>query len=569
MLIALYIQDFGLIDSAEIEFSGGLNVLTGETGAGKSVILDALKASLGFRIQSDMIRTGRERAVVQSLFDINSLSGVLARLEEYGLQPDAADDLMLALSREINRQGRNICRINGRIVNLSVFREIGGLLADLHGQHDQQSLLQNDKQVLLLDGFGGYDLEVLVKETARTYREWQNNIKRKDDIIGGSRERQQRRDTIKYQLEEIEAAKLAGEDENQLNRRRNLLANAEKIGLLTEGILKKIHSGDGMSQAVVDLLGNSQTELEELVRYLPDTASIFENIQTALCLVEDAARELSSYRENIEMDPRELNYLEERLSQIERLKKKYGDTIEDIVQYRNSLAAELEQLDELDIDATGIEKLVETSQNSYFATANKMEKLREKVAERLKKEVEAELSELEMAGVQFDIGFFPGAPGPGGINKIEFMISPNPGEPLKPLAKIASGGELSRVMLALKSILAGNDDLATLVFDEVDAGIGGRTLRSVAEKLDKLALKKQVLCVTHSAVIAAYASTHYLIEKLVGDKKTTTTIKRLDDDERINELSRMLGGDSTSENLIEFVKKIRKKESGVRSQESE
>ncbi|WP_027363438.1 DNA repair protein RecN [Desulfotruncus alcoholivorax] len=566
MLISLYIQDFGLIDNAEIEFGVGLNVLTGETGAGKSVVLDALKATLGFRIQSDMIRTGRERAVVQSMFDINGLSGVLDKLEEYGLQPGAEDDFMLALSREINRQGRNICRINGRIVNLSVFKEIGGLLVDLHGQHDQQSLLLIDRQVLLLDRFGGHGLEELVKETARAYREWQNNVKRRDDITGGSRERQQRRDTIKYQLEEIDGAKLVGEDEDELNRRRNLLANAEKIGLLAEGILKKIYQGDDMHQAVVDLLGNSQTELEELTRYLPGMASIYENIQTALCLVEDAARELSSCRENIEMDPRELNYLEERLAQIERLKKKYGDTIEDIIQYRNTLAEELEELDALDIDATHIEELVESSKNNYIETANKMERLRMEVAERLKKEVEAELSELEMTGVQFDIGFFPGTPGPGGINKIEFLISPNPGEPLKPLAKIASGGELSRVMLALKSILAGNDDLATLVFDEVDAGIGGRTMRSVAEKLDNLALKKQVLCVTHSAVIAAYASTHYLIEKLVEDKKTTTIIKRLDDDARINELSRMLGGDSTSDSLIEFVKKIRK---NLTSQESE
>lgn len=558
MLISLYIKDFGLIEQAEITFDNGLNVLSGETGAGKSIILEALKAALGGRAQTEMIKTGCARAVVQATLDCTKLDQVQAKMQQNGLEDEASEGCLLIMSRELSRQGRHICRINGRIVNLGLYREIAATCVDLHGQHDQQSLLLPEKQLALLDSFGGADVLHLRKETERVYGQWQSYVRRRQEAISGSRERQQRIDMMIYQRQEIDTAGLAEEDEQGLRDRRSILANAERIRLLIEQILDRIYTGSGHQQAAVDLLGQAREDLEELCRYLPVARTWMDNIYSALCLVEDAGRDLASQRGDVETNPQELDYIEERLSVIERLKRKYGDSIPEILSYRDDLVRELEELEREETDASALDELVARHHQAYHDLADRLGEKRIAVAQNLSATVVGELRELAMNDVQFSVAVVDASPGPTGKNKIEFLISPNVGEPLKPLAKIASGGELSRILLAIKSTLAGEDDICTLVFDEVDAGTGGRTLQAVAEKLAKLARQKQVICVTHAAAVAAYASTHYLIEKYTDINQTVTAVHRLDGEERIQEISRMLGGDVDSRNLVQYVRKIMK-----------
>ncbi len=550
ILLSLYIKHFGLIDDEDIEFGPGLNVLTGETGAGKSIVFEALRVALGGRAQTELIRTDRDRSLVQVVFDITHLPGVCDHLSQTGIEMDEQEPGMLILSREINRQGRNPCRINGRIVNLGVYREIAGLLVDMHGQHDQQSLLLADKQLQLLDRYGGDQVLNLLQDTEQAYRLWRKNYHLMKKITGNSRERQQRMDMIKYQMEEIDVVHLAGEDEEELIRRRDVLANAERIALLTEQALMTLHSGTDRFPPAVDLLGKAKNNLDELCQYMLELKSAQENIFSALCLVEETARELATCKDNVEADPRELNYIEERLTLIDRLKKKYGQTIYDILAHRQQIASELEELLAMETDAAGIDELVQKSSTEYYALAEQLEAVRIKAAKGLKHAIEQELKDLAMSSVQFVVQITTADPGPWGKNAVEFLISPNPGEPLRLLAKSASGGELSRVMLALKSILATADEINTMVFDEVDSGIGGRTLQAVAEKLEQLSRTKQILCVTHAADVAACAAKHYLVKKSVDSQRTVTSLYLLEEEERIKELRRMLGGDQESQALL-------------------
>ncbi len=557
MLIALYIKNFGLIDEVEIEFGPGLNVLTGETGAGKSIVLEALRVTLGGRAQTELIRTDRERALVQVTFDITLLPGVSEQLDQNGIEMDEQEPGMLILSREINRQGRNPCRINGRIVNLAVYREVAGLLVDMHGQHDQQSLQLADKQLQVLDRYGGARVLNLLQATEQAYRLWRKYYQLKEKIISHSRERQQRMDMIQYQMDEIDAARLAGEDEEELIRRRNLLANAEKIAQLSGHALILLHSGANRCPPAVDLLGEAKKNLDELCQYLPGLKNAQDNVFSALCLLEETARDLASCQNSVEADPRELNYIEERLGVIDRLKKKYGRTITEILAHRQRIAEELEELLALETDAAGIEAQVEKSYQEYKAMAQQLEAGRLEAANRLKQAIEQELIDLAMSNVQFVVQVMIAEPCPQGQNTVEFLISPNPGEPLRPLAKTASGGELSRVMLALKSILTSADEINTMVFDEVDSGIGGYTLQAVAEKLEQLSQTKQILCVTHAAAVAACAAKHYLVKKSINSQRTVTSVIPLKNEEqRVEELKRMLGGDQESQALLEHARDL-------------
>lgn len=559
MLISLYIKDFGLIDCIEMEFSSGLNVLTGETGSGKSIVLEALYVSLGGRAQTDLIRNEQDRAIIQSTFDTSKMNNFFEKMTKQGLELEEQDRDTLIMSREINRQGRNICRINGRMVNLSTYKEIASLLVAFHSQHDQQSLILPDQQLMLLDRYGGSKIIDLLDKTKQAYRKWHKNKQWRENIISGSKERLQRIDMIKYQIEEIDTAQLMGEDEEDLAKRRDVLANAERIRMLIEQVLESIYDSSRQGSAAIDLLGTSRNDLDELCHYMPEAKNCFDNINSALYLIEEAARDLATYRENIELDPKALNYIEERLALIERLKRKYGETIDEILDYHKGIVAELEALILLETDNQNIDEVVKENEKEYYGLAESLEKYRLDLAYKLEKTIEEELKDLEMSNVKFKMEVLASTPDASGKNKVEFQISPNPGEPLRPLSKIASGGELSRVMLALKSVLADVDDVGTLVFDEVDAGIGGRTLQAVAEKLEQLGSKRQILCVTHATALAACASKHYLIKKSADGHRTLTSVQLLEDEDRIKELSRMLGGNSKSESLVRHVRNMIKK----------
>ncbi len=556
MLVSLYIENFGLVDRLELNLSPGLNVITGETGAGKTILVEALNVSLGGRYRADPIRTGRDLAVVQSVFDIAGNEILVRKLDTYGLASGDDKEGLLILTRELHRQGRNICRVNGRIVNLGVFRELAGQLADMHGQHEQQSLLAPEKQLLLLDRYGGTELTSTVELTGQAFREWRTAVGKRDAINSSHRERQQRTDTLMFQIKEIDAASLAGEDEAELHNKRNRLANAEKIGALTGSVLEKIHQGSGHLPAAVDLLGEAGRDLDELCRYVPELKNSLENLQSALYQLEETAREVASCRESMEFNPEELNFLEDRLTLIERLKSKYADSLAGILAYRDAAAAELEELLDAETDAAGIQAKVLEKEKTYHELADRTSRLREQAARRLEREIKKQLQELAMPQVNFSVDITHGESSTAGNDKIQFLFSSNPGEPLRPLASTASGGELSRVMLAVRAILALADDTATIVFDEIDAGIGGQTIHAVAEKLDRLSSQKQIICITHSAVVAACATTHYLVQKKTLAGRTVTGVQKLTGDARIKELNRMLGGEEDSDLLTGYISKI-------------
>ncbi|MCL2338269.1 MAG: DNA repair protein RecN [Firmicutes bacterium] len=558
MLVSLYIENFGLVDRLELELSSGLNVLTGETGAGKTILAEALQVSLGGRPRTDLIRTGRDRALVQSSFEIGDNKPLARQLEEYGLiDGDNGADLLI-LTRELHRQGRNICRVNGRPVNLGVFQELAGDLVDLQGQHEQHSLLAQAKQLLLLDRYGGASLTSLAELTGQAFRAWSTAVAKRDAISSGNRERQQRADTLMFQIKEIDAAALAEENETALQQKRNRLANGEKIALLAQSILEKIYQGTNHHPAAVDLLGEASQHLAELCRLVPELQTGLDNLHSALYQVEETAREVAACRESMEIDPAELNFIEDRLALIERLKKKYADSLADILAYRAQAEAELEALREVETDAATIQGQVLEKEKAYHDSADQTSRLREETARQLEKEIKNQLEELVMPQVNFTIELTKGEPSASGNDKIQFLFSPNRGEPLRPLAKTASGGELSRVMLAIRTILALAEDTATIVFDEIDAGIGGQTIHAVAEKLAQLSNQKQIICITHSAVVAACAATHYLVQKESLADRTVTGVQKLTGAARVKELNRMLGGDEHAELLAGYINKILK-----------
>ncbi|RKO66780.1 DNA repair protein RecN [Desulfofundulus salinus] len=539
MLVSLDIQDFGLIDRQTIEFTPGLNVLTGETGAGKSIVVEALQVALGGRAWAEFIRTGKERARVAAVFEVHPLAVLKEKLKAWGIPLE--DDGILVMARELARSGRNICRLNGQVVALSVYREAGQHLVDIHGQHESQSLFNPDHHRDLLDRFGG--LWSLRQEVAEIYHRWRDLTSQLEELRHGARDRLHRLDMLTYQVQEIDRARLLPEEEEALTQERNRLANAEKIAALAGRCYQALHGGEEGIPAVMDLLGRACRDLEELSRLDPDLSSLASSLDGVLYQVEDVARELARYRDGVEFNPSRLQEVEERLSRIRDLKRKYGDSVEEILRYREEAAAELELLASSEENTAALEDEIKLWEERWQQKALDLSRARREHARKLEEAVARELADLEMGNVEFQVLFEDlSQPSATGRERVEFLISPNPGEPLRPLARIASGGELSRVMLAMRAILATVDELPTLVFDEVDAGIGGRTLVAVAEKLADIAGHRQVVCVTHAAQIASFARTHFSISKEVRAGQTTTRVRRLDEEGRLAELARMLGG---------------------------
>jgi DNA repair protein RecN (Recombination protein N) len=539
VLVSLDIQDFGLIDRQSIEFTAGLNVLTGETGAGKSIIVEALQVALGGRAWTEFIRTGKEKARITAVFEIQPLAALKEKLGAWGISLE--EDGMLVMTRELSRNGRHTCRLNGQLVPLSIFREAGQYLVDIHGQHESQSLFNPDRHRDLLDRFAG--LWPLRQEVAEIYHRWRELSSRLEELRNNTRDRLHRQDLLAYQVQEIDNAHLSAGEEEALLQERTRLANAEKMTVLAGRCYQALHGGEEGLPAAMDLLGHACRDLEELSRFDPGLTSLSSVLRNVLYQVEDVVRELARYREELEFNPGRLQEVEGRLSRIGELKRKYGNSVEEILRYREQAAAELETLTLAGENMAALEEEVERWAERWQSKAQELSLARREQARLLEEAVMRELADLEMNKVAFQVQFEElKEASAAGRERVEFLISPNPGEPLRPLARIASGGELSRVMLALRAILAGVDELPTLVFDEVDAGIGGRTLVSVAEKLAGLAGHRQVICVTHAPQIASFALTHFSIFKEVLAGKTTTRVKKLDGEERLGELARMLGG---------------------------
>lgn len=545
MLVNLFIKNFGLIEKLNFDFSKGLNVLTGETGAGKSIVIDALQVVLGGRASGEMIRTGEEKASVQAAFDLGDAPGFKEMLAEMGIDPP--DDGMITLGRELTRSGKNICRINGQVLNLQSYRQLGRNLVDLHVQHEYHSLLDQRRQLDLLDHFGGDSASEALLTTKSAFNRWRELQSRYHGLCGDPAGRAARLDLLLYQCREIEKAILSPGEDDELANERELLLNADKIKRLTVGAYAALYEGSKEHPGAVDLLGQAASHLKELAGIDSHAGNFLDTLESVLFQVEELSRELATYGEKLESDPGRLDAVLERLELIRRLKKKYGGTIDAVLQYYDQVRAEVAELENSKAlaDQTAVE--LGEAEDEYRVAAALLRQRRHEAAARLEKAITGELENLEMGRVEFQVAFAGVTEAAAnGTDQVEFLISPNPGEPLKPLAKIASGGELARVMLALKTILAGIDDIPTLVFDEVDSGIGGRAIQAVAENLARISCYRQVLCVTHAAQVAAFARTHFLITKTESGGRTVTVVTPLDEGDRLEELARMLGGREVS-----------------------
>jgi len=546
MLTSLYIKNFGLIDRLNLEFSPGLNVLTGETGSGKSVIIEALQVALGGRASGEMIRTAEEKSFVQAAFDLAGAPVGRSLLAEIGVEQP--EDGILTMAREISRSGKNSSRINGVASSLATYRHLGKSLVDLHVQHEQQSLLDPARQLGLIDRFGAARVGEALSVTKAAFSRWREMQRRYDHLLAGPEQRAARADLLRYQCEEIEGAHLSPGEDGELAAERKLLLSAEKVHRLIADAYSALYEGERGQPGAVDILGRSAAYLKELADIDVQAAPYLQALESARYLVEDVSRGLAAYREKLECDPGRLESVEDRLEQIRRLKKKYGETLEAVLDCGVRVRAELEELENSAALAEKAAAGLAAAEAEYRAGAFLLTGRRREAARALEEAVTAGLAELEMGRVDFQINF-AGRPEPAaeGLDQVDFLFSPNPGEPLKSLAKIASGGEMSRVMLALKGILAISDDIPTLVFDEVDTGIGGRALQAVAEKLAGIGAYRQVLCVTHAAQVAACARSHFRIAKVHAGGRTVTTVQLLEQSGRVDELARMLGGGKVAE----------------------
>jgi DNA repair protein RecN (Recombination protein N) len=556
LLTYLTIRNFAIIDQLELSPSTGFNALTGETGAGKSIIIDAVSTLLGGRAETDQIRDGTEQAFIEGVFSPPQAlyeESVLPLLQEHGLADHDRETLIL--TREINRGGRNICRVNGRLVTLGVLRQIGQRLVDIHNQGEHLSLLRVRQHIDFLDKYAG--LQSPRAEIAASVHQLHETRSQLGSLLKDERELARRMDLLKYQVQEIDAAKLQVGEEEELAAQHKILANAEKLITQTDLLYNTLAESEDVRGSVLDLVGEVTAGLARLAELDPGLEEQHKTVEAITYQLQEAAGALRSYREGIDYDPARLRQVEERLDLIHDLKRKYGDSIEEILAFAVSAG---EELDGLAHSEERIEELQDRERlllGEIAHLASQLSQARQLAADSLAQGIEAELRELGMEKARFAVSIAQREMDDGvqvdgkryafdstGVDQVEFMISPNVGEPLKPLSRIASGGETARLMLAVKTVLSRADDVPVLIFDEIDAGLGGRAGAVIGRKLWALARNHQVLCVTHLPQIAAFGDTHYRVAKEVHSGRTTTSVDRLEPDGSTEELAQMLGADS-------------------------
>lgn len=536
MLTEIHIRNFALIDDLTIRLHRGFNVLTGETGAGKSIIIDAITTIVGERLSGDLVRTGAEKAVVEAVFDLSGDDGIVRRAAELGYEPE---DGLIVISRELSAGGKSQVRVNGRISTVAMLRQLTSGLVDVHGQHEHQSLLDVDNHLEILDEWCGRDAQRLKLEVHGFWESLSEAERELEALRHDERERERLLDLYKFQKDEIERANLRVGEEEELLAERSRLANSEKLSELANAAYDAL-SGGGENGAV-ELLYSALSRIQAMAGIDESLSSLTEDIQNALYAADQVRLALRDYRDSIEFSPERLELIEERLDAIRTLKRKYGETIEEVIQFGRELGDKMETLSQSEERAAALEARITDLRGQLEAAAARLSEVRRSGAIRFAKGVERELHELAMESAKFEVSIAPCAPGTKGADRVEFVISPNPGEPLKPLAKIASGGEMSRVMLALKTVMAGAYRVPTLIFDEIDAGIGGRTAAVLGRKLAGLSRCAQVLCVTHLPQIACFADSHFSVEKVVVDGRTRVIVAEVTGEDRVQEIARMLG----------------------------
>lgn len=562
MLGELYIKDFAIIDDLRVQFSEGLNILTGETGAGKSIIIEALGLLLGERADLDYIRTGRDTASVEGLFDCENYKDIYSCLEQAGIE---LDETHVLVKRIISRSGRNKIYINGSLTTLAVLKEIGNRLVDIHGQHQHQTLLHPENHVEVYDSFNK------LSPTRDKFREFYARLQKcraeHNALRKNERDNLQKKDLYEFQMKEIDNASLVETEEEDFKKERVILQNAEKLYQITNSAYEELYSVD---KSITERLNIILDNLSSIASYDESVNKILEETKPSFFILEEASTALRDYSKKVEINPEKLSELEDRLTEINELKRKYGITIKDILDYRkkieeeyNALTHSNEILEKLNEEITVIKK--DTAE-----IAVKLAEKREKARNKFIALMEKELGQLNMDGSRFEVSFVykkdensfvtfrdsPVSISEDGIGSLEFLMSTNPGEEPKPLAKIVSGGELSRIMLSLKNMLAAQDSVPIMVFDEVDSGIGGRVAETVGLKLKNISNSKQVFCITHLPQIASLKGTHYRIEKEVFKGRTITKIRKLNDSERVDEIARMSGGESIAQSTRKHAKEM-------------
>lgn len=545
MLLQLSIRDIALIDRLTLSFAPGLTVLTGETGAGKSIIVGSLDFVLGGKADRDKIAGGAERGRVEALFDISALPRVQSTLAEMGLE---TEDGLLPVCREILQSGRSVCRVAGEVVTVSQLRAVMAPLLDLHGQHAHQSLLDPAKHLQFLDALGDAPHRAAVEHVRALYGEWSAAARSLKEIETNERERARREDMLRFQLEELEAAKLSAGEEDELTRKRTLMRNAEKIRMGLEEAYAAL-SGDesGEAPGALDALQRAAKALSGLAKFDARFEALGEQLNDAMYAAEGVCGDLDDLREECGVDPRGLEAVEERLDLLGRLRRKYGATTTEMIAYRERVREELESSADSEEKREALKKQEKAAKAAFMKEAEALSKARRALGKECETRVAQQLTALEMKSAVFEIAFAQDAPpSADGLDAVEFRLSANRGEPPRPLQKAASGGELSRVMLALKCVEAENDGVPTLVFDEIDTGVGGATGVAIAEKLREVGAKRQVLCVTHLPQIAAAAGTQFWVEKSVRDGRTHTAARELDLEGRVEAVAQMLGGGETA-----------------------
>ena len=547
MLELLHIENIAIIEAADIEFAPGFNALTGETGAGKSIVIDSLSAVLGQRTSRELIRTGAEKAFVSAAF-----SGMAPELtEELGIQPEA--DGTLLLQREIQTDGKNVCRVNGRPVTVGQLRALGARLLNIHGQHDGQQLLDEEQHIVYLDSFGR------VESLAITYAEKYKNftdIRRKIGALQmDEAEKARRVDTLQYQIEELHRAKLTPGEEEELTARRGMLRNAEKFLGAVAGADYALN-GDDSGGGALSALRQAQDALSG-VRHLDDAfGQLYERLGEAYSEVYDIAATVEDKRGELDVSPGELDRVESRMDLLYRLKKKYGATVEDMLDYQARCEAELAQIEDAGDTLARLEQALSKAEKEARQAAQALSDARKAAADRLTSQILAELQQLDMGKIRFAADFAEKPLDSDGMDTVRFLMSANVGEELRPIHKIASGGELARIMLAMKNVLSEQDHVGTMVFDEVDTGVSGRAAQKVAEKMARISRRKQVLCVTHLPQLAAMADTHFSVEKGERGGRTYTEVRRLDREQRRRELARLTGGSHVSQTMLDGAEEL-------------
>lgn len=541
MLQLLHIENIAVIEEADITFHHGFNALTGETGAGKSIVIDALGAVLGQRTSRDLIRTGATKSFVSAVFtDVP----VLEVLVEHGILPDDGE---LLLQREISADGKNICRVGGRPVTVAQLRKIGSALLNIHGQHDGQQLLDEEQHLAYLDKFG--HVGAAWERYSACYTDMVETEKKIRSYRMDEAEKERRLDTLQFQIHELEQAKLTPGEEEQLQERRMFLRNSERYMGAIQGALWSLSGGDDGGGAVsglreaVGALGSAKTLGEQF-------SALYNRLEAVQSEAYDIAETLRDMQNTMEFSPHELDELESRADRLYRLKKKYGATVEDMLDYLEKCREELDQITFSADIVLRLEKEWEVKHTAVLSQACQLSELRKSAAKELEERIQDELRQLAMPKVRFSISFAEKEPDATGIDAVRFLMSANVGEELRPIHRVASGGELARIMLALKNVLAENEEIGTLVFDEVDTGVSGRAAQKVAEKLAQVSRKKQVLCVTHLPQLAAMADIHFVVEKGERGGRTFTRVEELDRPRRCEELARLTGGEKITDAML-------------------